>query len=174
MRCGYPFHAFHTGKVIKMEEYSKRHYLFNKNIQDAILFFMLSVALLVYALVNHYSSRKLEWKISPYLFPVMISVFICALSFSLFTDGIRQIKSNEKEKGKTDAHWKGVVFTIAASVIYYAIMDIIKFIPATILFLAAMFLYLGERRIWLIALISVLCALSIYIIFGVLLHVMLP
>ena len=163
-----------TGRVIKMEEYSKKRYLSNRNIQEAILFLILAVAMLIYALVNHYCSTKIEWKTSPYLFPVLIAVFIGALSFSLFTDGIQQIKTSEKSEKKTVVQWKDVVYTIAASIAYYGIMGFTKFIPATILFLVAMFLYLGERRIWLIALISVLYTLSIYVIFGVLLHVMLP
>ena len=157
-----------------MEETSKKLYLFNKNIQDALFFFIFAVAMLIYALANHYNSTKMEWKTSPYLFPFLIAVFIGALSFSLFADGIRQIKSSEKSAEKTTVQWKGVVFTIAVSIIYYGIMNFITFIPATILFLVAMFLYLGERRIWLMALISVLSSLTIYVIFGVLLHVMLP
>jgi putative tricarboxylic transport membrane protein len=157
-----------------MEKNRKKDYLHNKNIQDAVLFFTLAAALMVYSLVNHYNTAKLEWKLSPYLFPVLIAVFIGALSFSLFSDGIRQIKSGEKSPKKTEIHWKGVLFTIGVSIAYYGIMKFLKFIPSTILFLVALFLYLGERRIWLIAIVSVLCSVSIYVVFGVMLHVMLP
>ncbi|MEA4847185.1 MAG: tripartite tricarboxylate transporter TctB family protein [Clostridiaceae bacterium] len=157
-----------------MEENSKKDYLHNKNIQDAVLFFILAAALMAYSLVNHYSTVKLEWKLSPYLFPTLIAVFIAALSLSLFADGKRQIKLNEKGEKKTAIHWKGVLFTIGSSIVYYGIMKILTFVPSTILFLVAMFLHLGERRIWLISLISVVCSFSIYIIFGVMLHVMLP
>lgn len=157
-----------------MEENSKKLYLYNKNVQDALFFFIFAVAMMIYALTNHYNSTNLEWKTSPYLFPVLIAIFIGALSFSLIADGIRQIKSSEKSAKKTSVQWKGVMFTIVAAITYYGIMSIITFIPATILFLVAMFLYLGERRIWLITLISIVSSLTIYILFGVLLHVMLP
>lgn len=157
-----------------MEENSKRLYVSNKNIQDALFFFILAVVLMIYALVNHYDTANLEWKTSPYLFPVLIAIFIGALSFSLVADGIRQIKSSEKDSDKIAAQWKGVVYTILVSVLYYVIMSVITFIPATILFLVAMMLYLGERRIWLIAAVSIISSLAIYIIFGMLLHVMLP
>jgi len=157
-----------------MEENSRKSYISNKNIQDALAFFVLAVVLLAYSLVNHYSTKNLKWELSPYLFPLLISVFVAALSLSLAADGIRQIKSGEEEKRKTTPQWRGVVFTITVSVIYYIMMKVITFIPATILFLVSMFYYLGERRIWLMALVSIPCALSIYVIFGVLLHVMLP
>jgi len=171
--------AVSASNFIKVEDYNmeenrKKDYLRNSNIQDAVLFFMLAAALMVYSLINHYSTAKLEWKLSPYLFPVLIAVFIGALSFSLFSDGIRQIKSGEKSRKKAAIHWKDVLFTIGVSVAYFGTMRFLKFIPSTILFLVALFLHLGERRIWLIAIISVLFSVSIYIIFGVMLHVMLP
>lgn len=157
-----------------MEENSKNNYLHNKNIQDAILFLILAAGLLVYSLINHYGSIKMEWKTSPYLFPVLVAVFIFALSISLIAEGTQQIKSNAKTEQKAAAQWKSVAFTIVVSIIYYVIMRFITFIPATILFLVAMFLYLGERRKWLMALISIISSLAIYVIFDVLLHVMLP
>lgn len=157
-----------------MEENSKKSYIYNKNIQDAVLFTILAVALLIYALVNHYSAGNIEWKMSPYLFPVLIAVFIAALALSLVADGIRQLKTGEADEKKTAVKWKGVLFTIAASVVYYGIMRIVTFVPATILFLVAMLYYLGERRLWLIGLVSVISSLSIYVIFGLLLNVMLP
>lgn len=157
-----------------MGENNRKNYLSNRNIQDAFLFFIFATALMVYSLVNHYSTTKLEWKLSPYLFPVLIAVFIGALSFSLLTDGLRQIKSGEKSQKKAAINWKGVLFTIGISIVYFSTIKFIKFVPSTILFLVALFLHLGERRIWLIALISVVCSFSLYIIFGVMLHVMLP
>lgn len=157
-----------------MKECSKKRYLLNKNIQDAILFFLLSIFMVVYALFNHYSSKKIEWKISPYLFPILIAIFIAFISFSLLNDGIKEIKSKGKGIQKTPAQWKDVLFTIVASITYYRIMAFISFIPATILFLVSMFVHLKEGRIWLIALISIICSFSIYGIFAVLLNVMLP
>ena len=157
-----------------MKECSKKCYLLNKNIQDAIVFFLLSIFIAAYALFNHYSSKKIEWKTSPYLFPILIAIFIALISLSLLNDGIKEIKSKVKSINKTPVQWKDVFFTIAVSIAYYRIMVFISFIPATILFLASMFVYLREGRIWLIALISFICSFSIYGIFAVLLNVMLP
>lgn len=157
-----------------MEESSKKRYIFNKNIQDALLFFALAVSLTAHSLVSHYNSPKIDWKMSPYLFPVLIAIFISAFSFTLFIEGIQQVNSKEKCKGKAPVKLKSVICTIAISILYYVIISLVTFVPATMLFLATMLLYLGEQRIWLITLISVFSSLAIYIIFGVLLHVMLP
>jgi len=158
----------------KMEESKKKVYILNKNVQDSIFFFFLAVALMVYALINHYNTPGIEWKLSPYLFPVLISVFIGILSVSLMAYGIRQIRTKTDSDDNAIVYWQKVSFTIFIAVCYYVIMEIISFVPATVLFLVVMLLFLGERRIWLIALISIVSSLSIYLLFGVILHVMLP
>lgn len=160
--------------MVNVNKNSKKSYFSNKNVKEAILFFLLAVALLIYSLVNHYGSTSLKWNMSPYLFPTLISIFIGMLSISLAFEGIKEIKANKKNVPKANILWKNVLFTIVASIIYFILMDIISFIPATILFLVSMLLYLGERRIWLIVLISVGVTTIIYVLFGVLLHVMLP
>lgn len=157
-----------------MERNKKEHFLFNIKVQESIFFLIISIFMVIYSLKTHYSTVGLQWQISPYLFPLLIAIFIGLLSISLFIDGIRDQKSSNKESKKTEIRWKDVLYTIIVSIIYYIAMRLIGFIASTIIFLVSMFLYLGEKRIWLIALISIISTLSIYIIFGVLLHVMLP
>lgn len=149
-----------------------KKYLSNNNVQESILFMTGAVILLVYALQNHYSVN-VEWKMSPYLFPVLISVFLIFLSISLFCDGLHQIREDKSEKMSKNKWFSALVIVVAA-VLYYVLLPIITFIPATILFLVAMFLFLGERKWWLIAVLSITTAVAIYFIFGTLLHVMLP
>ena len=101
------------------------------------------------------------------------------ISMSLFAEGIKDKKLKEEEptgkvEEKEKVYWKDVLFTIFISIVYYITMDLIGFIVSTILFLVILFVFLGERRKWLIAIISVSTAAIIYFIFGVLLHVMLP
>lgn len=161
-----------------MEQKRKAGLLSNATVQESVLFFLLSIALLVYALYKHYTGLPVSWEMSPYLFPVLISVFLFLLSISLFTDGRKQYAAGEErgqetgEKPATD--WKSTLFTVVAAVIYFLLMPVIKFIPATILFLVAMFWFLKERRWWLVAILSVATAGLIYVMFGVLLNVMLP
>ncbi len=157
-------------------ERNKNNILSNRKIQEAIFFLIISISLMIYSLKNHYSTLGLQWKISPYLFPLLIAIFIGLLSISLFIEGIRDNRSLDKgnECKCTNTKWKDVLFTILVSVSYYIAMGLIGFIASTLIFLVALFIYLGEKRIWLIALISIISTLSVYIIFGVLLHVMLP
>lgn len=157
-----------------MGENKKEHFLSNRNIKDSLFFSMLSIAMVIYSLKNHYSVAGLEWKMSPYLFPFLISIFIGILAITLFIEGLKEDKSLDEDTKETEVKWKDVISTIIISVIYYIVLRKIGFIISTILFLMALFIYLGEKRIWLISLISIVSTLAIYIIFGVLLHVMLP
>jgi len=149
----------------------------NKNIQDSFIIFCFGVFLFWYSLSNHYNGPAVEWKMSPSLFPILISVFLILLSVSLFFDGLRQIK-NETSENKSAAApvfmLKPVLVTIALSIAYFYLMRFIKFIPSTMLYLAGMILFLGEKRYWLIALIAVICTFSIYVLFDLALGVMLP
>ncbi len=145
-------------------------------ILDSLAFLLLSVALFCYSLYRHYNGLPVEWQMSPYLFPALLSVFLFLLSLSLFAEGRRQSTS----RGKTDstakkaADYRGVLVTIAASVLYVALMPVIHFLPATVLFLAGMLCYLGERRRWLVGLLSVGTSVAIYVLFALMLNVMLP
>ena len=149
----------------------------NKNIQDSCVIFAFGIFLFWYSLSNHYNGPAVEWKMSPSLFPILISVFLVLLSFSLFFDGFKQIKngvSEDKSAAKEDFMIRPVLVTIVLSIAYFTLMRVIKFIPSTVLYLGGMILFLGEKRYWLIALIAVICTLSIYVLFDLALGVMLP
>lgn len=160
-----------------MGNFTRRQYLSNTKVKESLFFAVLALILLVYSLVNHYSTKGLQWSLSPYLFPLLVSVFIIIISVSLFSEGIKDVKSKVKgteDKVEGKVHWDKVLFTIFISIVYYIAMDLIGFIISTILFLVILFIYLGEKRKWLIALIAVSTTAIIYFMFGVLLHVMLP
>jgi putative tricarboxylic transport membrane protein len=149
----------------------------NKNIQDSCVIFICGAGLLCYALFSHYNGPIVEWKMSPSLFPVIVSVFLMLLSVSLLFDGLYQIREAKKSASggaAQKAKIKPVLVTIALSIAYFVVMRYITFIPATILFLGAFIFFLGERRYWLIALIAVITALAVYAIFGIALSVRLP
>jgi hypothetical protein len=145
----------------------------NRNIQDSIAFFLSGGALIWYSLKKHYGGPSVEWKMSPYLFPILVSVFLMLLSVSLFFDGLYQLRHGE-EKKTGPVKFRSVLITIGLSAAYVVLMGWIGFIPATIIFLAVFTFFLGERRLWLIALLALAAALSIYGIFGMALGVMLP
>ena len=152
----------------------------NKNIQDSCVIFLCGAGLLCYALYSHYNGPRVEWKMSPSLFPVIVSAFLMLLSVSLLFDGLYQIREEKKSASggsggaAQKAKFKPVLVTIALSIAYFVVMRYITFIPATILFLGAFIFFLGERRYWLIAIIAVITALAVYAIFGIALSVRLP
>lgn len=157
-----------------MNNSNKNSFLICKSCQESIIFFILSIALFIYSLTKHYGVMKLEWKMSPYLFPALISIFLFFLSISLFSDGLRQIKEKNTVKNGEPVSWKKLILTITACAVYIIIMPLITFIPSTIMFIAFMLYLLGERKKLFIVLLSVPFSVIIYFLFSVLLHVMLP
>ncbi len=160
-----------------MEKKEKRSLLHTASFQDSIFVGLCAAGLLAYSLYHHYFDKNTsDWKTSPYLFPTLISVFGLLLTVSLVMDALQELRSGEAVKKDTGSkrNLVGVLVLIGASLAYYFLLPILHFIPATIIFLAALFLYLGERKWWKIALLSVIAAVAIYLLFGVALNVRLP
>ncbi|MBP1924742.1 divalent metal cation (Fe/Co/Zn/Cd) transporter [Sedimentibacter acidaminivorans] len=157
-----------------MQNSKKNPFLTNKSCQESILFFILSIGLFIYSLTKHYGVVKLEWKMSPYLFPALISIFLFFLSILLFSDGLRQIKEGISVENDVKVSWKKLISAVIACMVYIIIMPIITFIPSTILFIGYMLYLLGERRKLFIIFLSILVSVIIYFLFSVLLNVMLP
>ena len=149
------------------------------NFQDAVFVVLCAVSLLTYSLYHHATDKNTtEWKTSPYLFPVLISVFGILLAASLLADAMRDMKNQAMLAGAEDTgshhDLKGVFVFIGVSVLYYFALPHLKFIAATILYLLILFLYLGERKWWKLLLLCGITTGAIYVLFGVALHVHLP
>ncbi len=161
-----------------MENNGKKSLLMNSNFQDALFVGICSVSLLVYSLYHHNFDRNTtEWKTSPFLFPTLISVFGLLLVASLLADAFQDMKAEEPAgdtEGRAKKNIKGALVFIAASMAYYVLLPLVHFIPATILYLAGLFVYLGERKWWKILLLSVITTGAVYVLFGMGLNVRLP
>jgi len=159
-----------------MENRKKKTLLRNGSFQESLVVGICSIGLLIYSLYHHYFDRNTsEWKMSPYLFPTLISVFGFLLAISLLADALHELR--DTREAETDAKAKnlpGVLVLVGASVLYDILLPVIHFIPATVLYLLGLFLYLGERKWWKLALLSVLTTLVVYALFGLGLHVRLP
>ena len=149
------------------------------NFQDAVFVIICAVSLLSYSLYHHATDKNTsEWKTSPFLFPVLISMFGILLAVSLVADAMRDMKTQtalagaESTSGHTDL--KGVLVFIGVSIIYYFALPHLKFIISTLLYLLVLFLYLGERKWWKLLLLCGITTGAIYFLFGVALHVHLP
>ena len=168
---------------------------------EGSIFLVSSVLLAIYSWVLHVASHA-AWKMSPYLFPLVIAAFLFVLSLSLLQEGrkerqnlalqeqkeepfekINDIQENTAIKTMHDnvlfvtlkhkSWYDAAVFALIA-LLYIMSIALIGFIVATVLFLATSFVYLKERRIWLVLLLSCIFPLIVYVLFGMLLHVMLP
>ena len=155
-----------------------RDYIKNKSVQDSIVVLGLGLALGIFSIYSFFHSKvKAEWIMSPYLFPMLIAVFAIAMAYCLFMEGKHQV---DAERAGTPAvkgdsiKLKSVVIVVGLSILYYVLMRVITFIPATVLFLAALMWFMGERRWKILVLVAVLAPLVIYALFALGLNVRLP
>jgi hypothetical protein len=174
---------------------------------EGFAFLLGSVSLAVYSLVLHVGS-KAKWKMSPYLFPLLLAVFLFLLSLSLLQEGKKERREQEEEnpekqglvgegplqymeavseqgipQKKESTHfftslrekpWKDAIVFALLSLVYILGITLVGFVVSTTLFLAVSFVHLKERRVYLILVLSVSFPLIVYVLFGMLLHVMLP
>ena len=147
-----------------------RDHLKNKSIQDSIAVFLLGLALGIYSLIRFRSAAvQTRWILSP--------VFAILLSLSLFGEGL-----GERGRACEDAaqakpaprKLRNVLIVVLMGAAYCALISLIRFLPASMLFLAAMIWFLGERRPWMIAAVSIVMPLVLYALFGLGLGVRLP
>ena len=153
-------------------------YLKNKNVQDSIVVFLLGLALGAYSLISFYTAAvQTRWIMSPYLFPLLLSVFAILLSVSLFGEGRYELSRARAGvvPAKPARFMPGKVLAVVLmSVAYYVLISLIHFIPASVIFLAALICCLGERRRWMIAAVAIGMPLILYALFALGLSVRLP
>ena len=135
---------------------------------EGVVLFFVSVYGIVMAFLSH-RNFNVEWKLSPYLFPLLISMFLLVLSITLMLQRDEGVK---KEKGK--GSWKTLLLFAVACVGYILVFSFLGFIISTILLLLAVMMILGEKRWWFILSVSVISSVVVYLLFAKYLSVMLP
>ena len=155
-----------------------RDYIKNKSVQDSVVVLGLGLALGIFSIYSFFHSKvKAEWIMSPYLFPMLIALFAIAMAYCLFMEGKHQVDAERAGApvAKRDSiKLKSVVIVVGLSILYYVLMRVITFIPATVLFLAALMWFMGERRWKVLIPVAVLAPLVIYALFALGLNVRLP
>ena len=149
-----------------MEEKNKK---INPVLLEGVILCALSVLGIIFSIICHYGF-KVEWKLSPYLFPLFISIMLCMLSISLILSSFSGLKEAKREKGDR----KTFLLFLLECAIYLIVLKYLGFLISTMLLLCAIVHLLGEKSWWKIILISVVTSLIIYFLFGVYLGVMLP
>ena len=118
-----------------------------------------------------------DWALSPALFPLLLSGALALLSLALLLQGYRHLRAEREEcsvpmSGEISMKKASLVFTLC--ILYAFFLPLIGFFIATLLFLAVFSLLVGERRPWLILLVSTLSPAVIFVVFRHGLKVLLP
>ena len=143
---------------------------FSSTFWEGVFLFVVSVFGISMSFISH-KDFNVEWKLSPYLFPLIISFFLLILSISIIMQGLKD-ESEKKEKSKIDI--KSLLIFGLVCLLYLLVFNFLGFVLSTIILLVLLMMLLGERRWWFILLVSVISSLVIYLLFAKYLSVMLP
>ncbi|MDO4764720.1 MAG: tripartite tricarboxylate transporter TctB family protein [Eubacteriales bacterium] len=172
----------------------------NQTIQQAAIFFLLGVGLLLYSVLQ-LRVEKVDRILSPYLFPLIISMVFVVSSIFLYKEEKRTKKKQKAEKrkderteimeaeseesfGRSEALKSiqegenkelikvGIIFT--GTLVYVLLIPVIRFLPASFLYLFGLFRFLGEKRILKGLALSGGTVLFLYLLFEKMLYVILP
>ena len=103
-----------------MEEKNKK---INPILIEGTVLLALSVLGIVFSIISHYGF-KVEWKLSPYLFPLFISVMLALLSVSLILSSFSGLKEEKKEKGDRRTF---IIFLVECAV-YLLVLNYLGFL----------------------------------------------
>lgn len=143
---------------------------FSSTFWEGVFLFVVSVFGISMSFISH-KDFNVEWKLSPYLFPLIISFILLILSISIIMQGLKD-ESEKKEKSKIDI--KSLLIFGLVCILYLLVFNFLGFVLSTIILLVLLMMLLGERRWWFILLVSVISSLVIYLLFAKYLSVMLP
>ena len=143
---------------------------FSSTFWEGVFLFVVSVLGISMSFISH-KDFNVEWKLSPYLFPLIISFFLLILSISIIMQGLKD-ESEKKEKSKIDI--RSLLIFGLVCILYLLVFNFLGFVLSTIILLVLLMMLLGERRWWFILLVSVISSLIIYLLFAKYLSVMLP
>jgi len=173
----------------------KHKSFWNHSVQEGCFFLLLGGALLWHGLDSHHKGFNQDWSQSPYLFPVLVALMMGALAISLMGQGLRDAQTEEKEmnapRPDTFQYTIQVLVVLGMALLYYLSLAVLKipyitfgilswsltisnFEVMTVVFMFAMMLYLGVRKIPVLVLVPVGTSLFLSVTFRAMLHVLLP
>ena len=154
--------------------------------------------LLSYSLSSYAKGFNKSWAQSPYLFPLIVAIAMIGLSLWIVGEGVTAMKKeaavpNDKKVSKEEKTEKRrwVVIALILCVLYYAALAFIKvpyvtigilsfaykfstFEVVTIVFLIAMMIFMGVRKIPVLVFVPIGTTLFLSLAFRTFLHVLLP
>lgn len=167
-------------------------------IVEGIVFCGSGLVLLSYSLSSYAKGFNKSWAQSPYLFPLIVALAMIGLSLWIVGEGVTAMKKeaavpNDRKVSKAEKTEKRrwVVIALILCVLYYAALAFINvpyvtigilsfaytfstFEVVTIVFLIAMMIFMGVRKIPVLVFVSIGTTLFLSLAFRTFLHVLLP
>lgn len=157
-----------------MDDKKKSGPLADRGVREALCFLALSLALILYSLAGQYSGIRYAWKMSPYLFPLLVALLLLGLGAALLISALRARRAPGEGEKRSE---RGIARPLAAcglAAAYTLALKLVPFAPATAVLLALLLLLFGEKRIPALLLIPLLTTALIWLLLGAALHVALP
>ncbi len=112
-------------------------------------------------------------------FPLILALFLGALALLMIVRSVLLLRNMPGNGHRTDPVIDKKVVTqiivcVLGVVVYIAAVSTVGFIITSIVYLAAMACYFGERRPWMVATYSIVAVLAVYVLFGVVARVPFP
>ena len=167
-------------------------------IVEGIVFCGSGLVLLSYSLSSYAKGFNKSWVQSPYLFPLIVALAMIGLSLWIVGEGVTAMKKeaavpNDKKVSKAEKTEKRrwVVIALILCVLYYAALAFVNvpyvtigilsfaytfstFEVVTIVFLIAMMIFMGVRKIPVLVFVPIGTTLFLSLAFRTFLHVLLP
>ena len=167
-------------------------------IVEGIVFCGSGLVLLSYSLSSYATGFNKSWAQSPYLFPLIVAIAMIGLSLWIVGEGVTAMKKeaavpNDRKVSKAEKTEKRrwVVIALILCVLYYAALAFVNvpyvtigilsfaytfstFEVVTIVFLIAMMIFMGVRKIPVLVFVPIGTTLFLSLAFRTFLHVLLP
>ena len=159
-------------------------------IVEGIVFCGSGLVLLSYSLSSYAKGFNKSWAQSPYLFPLIVAIAMIGLSLWIVGEGVTSMKkaaANPDDKkpekaGKTEKRRCAIYYAALAFIkIPYITIGILSFAytfstfeVVTVVFLIAMMIFMGVRKIPVLVFVPIGTTLFLSLAFRTFLHVLLP
>jgi hypothetical protein len=145
----------------------------NKEVVGGLIFFAISIYLL-YEISTFPTTAERYRSLGPEVFPNVISGALLVLSIMLFVQGWLKEESPILSFKLFSAGSLRMFSIIALLLVFMLVIQSIGFIVWGLAFMVLVQVILGERRVAMIALLSVVVVAVVYVVFATLLGVPLP
>ena len=149
----------------------------NKNTIIGGIIFVLTIIIL-FVFIPQQVSEGDGSAMGPRFFPTMVSLVLVALSCLLFIQSLLVGRDSTKKPDENEFQARPrrlpLLLLVLFSFLYILAMGLLGFMVPTIFFLTAVLILFGENRKLMVAGISIVGSLTIFVVFGNFLNLLMP